>query len=374
MSGFLVEPTRWKDRTDQANLAERAVGQHIRSLHGPEPLSTAQLARIAARIRSERSSPRPMRLWLMATAALVLCGATVASAAHMKILPVWLIGNSRPQPSSAPASRPSGPKSRLPMREDVPVAKDDSLPVATEPSLVEPAARETESVAAVASDKMVESAQSRVTTRKEPSRPLAMNTPFAPLPRPVVSPSQTPPAAAPLAEPRTTQGGQWALPGMRPESRSAVPVLVAPDGPPSSSPPSGWAQSPARYLSDAIRALRVEQSPDAALALLDLHAPTLNTSDFRHEALILRVEALLKLHRQTDVLQLLDATPLTGVAASRVLLLTRGELRAAAGRCTDSLADFDRVLEQTQGHDRRALLGIANCRKQTRNEAGAGPQ
>jgi hypothetical protein len=124
-------------------------------------------------------------------------------------------------------------------------------------------------------------------------------------------------------------------------------------------------------LTAAIQALRVEHSPDAALALLDRYAPKLDKSAFRHEALLLRVEALLKLNRQLDVLRLLDATPLAGVAASRTLLLTRAELRAAAGHCADSLADFDRVLAQTDGRDGRALLGRAQCRKQLGDDAGA---
>jgi hypothetical protein len=124
-------------------------------------------------------------------------------------------------------------------------------------------------------------------------------------------------------------------------------------------------------LTEAIRALRVEHAPDAALALLDRYAPILDKSAFRHEALLLRVEALFKLNRQPDVLRLLDATPLAGVAASRTLLLNRAELRAAAGRYADALADFDRVLAQTDGREGRALLGRAKCRKQLGDETGA---
>jgi len=388
MSGFLLEPTRWKDRIDQANLAERAVGQDIRSLDKPEPLSATQLARIAARILSERSRRRPRRFWLTATAALLFCGAAAASAAHMKILPVWLSGIEGPRPLSAPTTRPSRParpKSRVPALADIPAANpNDGLPVAAEPSLVEPPAVETESVAPLGKDKVFDFAQPRVTTHKAAPRPLAMNTLLAQPTIPVVPspppPSETPPAAALPAEPLNAAVRQSAWAGIPAEDKHTVPVPIAPAGQSisspsspssSSSPPSGWAERPARYLTEAIRALRVEQSPDAALALLDRHAQALNESDFRHEALLLRVEALLKLHRHADALQLLDGTPLVGVAASRTLLLTRGELRAAAGHCVDGLADFDRVLAQTQGHDRRALLGLAKCRKQMGDEAGS---
>ena len=334
MNGFLPDPTRWKDRTDQANLAERAAGRAIRSLDNPEPLATIQLARIAARIRSERSSPRPRRFWLTATAALLVCGAAMASAAHMKILPRWLTGIESPRPMPAPATPSSRPKSRVPHSvpapTDLPAAKSDDAPaVAAEPS------------------KVFDPTQPRVTTRKAVQRPLAMRTFPAQNPIPVVPPppppSEAPPTAVPLARPFNTPSDQ-----------------------------SAWVQMPAeRYLTKAIRALRVEQSPEAALALLDRHSPALDKSDFRHEALLLRVEALLKLHRHTDVLRLLEATPLTDVPASRTLLLTRGELRAAAGHCMDAMADFDRVLAQTQGHDRRALLGLAKCHKQMGNEANS---
>jgi hypothetical protein len=125
------------------------------------------------------------------------------------------------------------------------------------------------------------------------------------------------------------------------------------------------AGGPIKYLSSAVHALRVERAPEAALALLDSHAGDLEKSSVSHEALLLRVEAMLKLNRKPEVLQLLDAAPLAGVAASRTLLLTRGELRAAAGRCAEAVADFDLVLVQTQGHNKRALAGRNNCQRPT---------
>jgi hypothetical protein len=127
--------------------------------------------------------------------------------------------------------------------------------------------------------------------------------------------------------------------------------------------PSSPAAGPVKYLSAAIHALRVEHSPTTALALLDRHAGDLEKSSVSHEALLLRVEAMLKLERQTEVLKLLDAAPMAGVAASRALLLTRGELRAAANRCAEAISDFDLVLVHTQGRNKRALAGRAKCQK-----------
>lgn len=348
MSGFLLDPSRWKDRTDQACLAERAAGQAIRSLDKPEPLSAAQLTRIAAQIRADRSRPSPGRFWLTATVAVLFCGGTAAFAAHMNILPRWVTGIEKPRPTAVPTTRPSLPKAGVPAGVDVPAAKPIAWPMTAEPSLAEPA-------------------QPRVTTRKSAARPLDVQ-PLLVQPVPVTAPAFI---LLPLPESVNRPGRQYAWVERRAETKRAESAPIVPVKPADASPLSGGAESPTRYLTEAVRALRVEHSPQAALALLDRYAPRLNNSAFRHEALLLRVEALLKLNRQPDVLRLLDATALAGVAASRTLLLTRAELRAAAGHCPDSLDDFDRVLAQTDGHDRRALLGRAKCREQLGDAAGA---
>jgi outer membrane PBP1 activator LpoA protein len=119
--------------------------------------------------------------------------------------------------------------------------------------------------------------------------------------------------------------------------------------------------SSAKPLADAIRALRTEHDPGRALALLDEHRAELARGSFGHEALLVRVEALLALHREGEVLMLLDATALAEVAASRSLRLTRAELRAAAGRCVEALEDFELVLARTT--DERAVRGRDACRK-----------
>jgi hypothetical protein len=117
--------------------------------------------------------------------------------------------------------------------------------------------------------------------------------------------------------------------------------------------------------------LRTNHAPGAALALLDRHAAELKQSAFVHEAMLLRVEALLSLKRSDEALDLLDGKPLSNVAASRALLLTRAELRAAAGRCTDSLSDFDLLLARAQRPDEQALYGRAVCRSRTGDRLGA---
>jgi hypothetical protein len=117
--------------------------------------------------------------------------------------------------------------------------------------------------------------------------------------------------------------------------------------------------------------LRVERDAKTGLALLDRYKAELAQNALGHEALILRVEALLDLGRDSEVLRLLDGTALSEVAASHWLLVTRGRLRAAANRCADGVGDFDLVLAESQKPERQALFGRAICRKQLGDPAGA---
>lgn len=125
------------------------------------------------------------------------------------------------------------------------------------------------------------------------------------------------------------------------------------------------------HLTDIVRALRVEHSPRQALALLDRHAAELSSHAFADEALLLRVEAMMALGHHAEVLRLLDGISLTDVAASHVLLLTRGELRAAANRCADGIGDFDLVLAEARRPPKQALLGRARCKQQIGDVLGA---
>jgi hypothetical protein len=148
------------------------------------------------------------------------------------------------------------------------------------------------------------------------------------------------------------------------------PANILPSPAPERLGPPAPQASAAKYLTQAIHSLRIEREPGAALRLLDGHGRELARGGFGHEALILRVEALLALGRRAEVLRLLDDTSLTDVAASRALLVTRGELRAAASRCADGVVDFDLVLARAPETDRRALVGRALCRKQLGDAVG----
>jgi hypothetical protein len=124
----------------------------------------------------------------------------------------------------------------------------------------------------------------------------------------------------------------------------------------------------AKHLAAAIRQLRIQHAPRTALATLAQHETALDELGLAHEVLLIRVEALLLLHRDKEVLHLLDRASLTDVAAQRSLLLARAELRAAAGRCAEALGDFELVLAQSDPPDPRALRGRAACS----DKVGAG--
>jgi hypothetical protein len=185
---------------------------------------------------------------------------------------------------------------------------------------------------------------------EQPSQPLAI----APVPR--FDPGNLVPAPAFAPPPERTMGLAVA-PGLSSDRQRRPTEERAPE-------PDG---SSAKPLADAIRALRTEHAPVHALALLDEHRAELARGSFGHEALLVRVEALLALHREAEVLMLLDATALADVAASRSLRITRAELRAAAGRCAEALEDFELVLTRTA--DARAVRGRDACRKRV---AGQG--
>jgi Flp pilus assembly protein TadD len=76
-----------------------------------------------------------------------------------------------------------------------------------------------------------------------------------------------------------------------------------------------------------------------------------------------RVEALLALGERAEALRWLDALALDDGPRSRELLVLRGELRAAASRCSEAVKDLGRVLtpEPTDAVDERALFARASC-------------
>ena len=183
-------------------------------------------------------------------------------------------------------------------------------------------------------------------------------------PSPPVAPTTSETVATPM--PATTPMMVWGA-GAGAPSQAGTGTVSAPKPAPS----EGGVHQATTYLTRAVRALRVEHAPKTALLLLNRHADELERNGFAREALLLRVEAMLALGRQDEVLRLLDSTPLTDGTGSRALLVMRGQLRAAANRCPEGLGDFNFVLAEAGRPPKPALLGRALCRKKLGDSEGA---
>jgi TolA-binding protein len=138
--------------------------------------------------------------------------------------------------------------------------------------------------------------------------------------------------------------------------------------------PSALAQE-SRLLAGAIHKLRQERNPGQALAMLDQHRARFGARGaLEPEAEVTRIEALLRLGRHDQALELLDGQVLTATGVGREMLVARAELRAEKGRCGAALNDFNLLLATEAAPDlvtERALYGRATCRAQQGDWAGA---
>jgi hypothetical protein len=402
MSAFLGElPRRLKEQSRQSNVIERIAGQALRDLPRPKPLSPITLARIAERI-DEQGPDRPGRRrygWVFVGAAFLLGLATTASAQHLDVIRRWVTRIAVPGPasgghpaSSRPVSKPrsitvppldldrvavpvlpsTGPEDARPAGDQTtPLARREpsrtrassTVPPArpiSEPPSAPRARSESEPPGLAAAPAPVRETQLALVDRRDLSRPAPAS---PPVPGKGLGSKQIPSFSPPLAVADVRSGPD-------PLARTVAPVDDGPAVVKASAMPAEVHQATG-YLTQAIRALRVEHSPSTALLILDRHAREIEGNAFAHEALLLRVEAMLSQGRQDEVLRLLDGIPLTGAAASRSLLILRGQLRAAAGRCSEGVRDFDLVLAQTKQPSKPALRGRALCRKRLGDRDGA---
>jgi hypothetical protein len=173
----------------------------------------------------------------------------------------------------------------------------------------------------------------------------------------------------PVSEPMTS-------PRSLPEPLSPpVPALAPPEPPPLS--PIAMEQA---LLGGAVKALRKQGDPRAALAMLEDHARRFPGSVFAQDASMLRVEALLDLARNREALSVMDLLSLRGLPNRNARQVLRGELRASAGRWREARADFESVLADfaagranatARDVTERALWGRAASRSHLGDEPGA---
>lgn len=181
-------------------------------------------------------------------------------------------------------------------------------------------------------------------------------------------------ASARPAEPSAVRPLRPSPRAARPSSSAAPLVALATLPASARGPLSDAAPAPAesglaaesRLLGVALHQLRQERDGTAALRSLDLYAQRFPGGLLAEEAQAARLDALLLLEHRSEALQLLDRTQFQRLGRGGELRVVRAELRAAAGRCREALADFAAVLASTAAPPpppvaERALYGRASC-------------
>lgn len=367
-----------RGETRQAN-PERYLGEIaplLDSARRLDALSSERKRVVRRRIMRTVFGSRRMgaRAWLapalVALAALVLGGAAFAMAERLGLIPS--VG--KPATIIAPPSKSNvGPKvvhtARPVTASDVPSPL--LLPVENPSPVAGPHADHAAEGGAGAN----QAVESRATTK--PSRRVWRRVAYAveasrtPAPVRVAADSEGPARAARATAtgPTPADAPQWVEPVYSP-LRAAAGAAVAfspPTNRPVTLPTDNLRTLPsdASLFGEAMRSLRVDHNPSAALATLQSHARSYPHSSLTSERAALEVEALLALHRDREALVRLDAMPLAGLPRSGERFVVRGELRAAARRWPEARADFDEALARVSGtpswHE-RALWGRAVAR------------
>jgi hypothetical protein len=205
-------------------------------------------------------------------------------------------------------------------------------------------------------------------------------------PPPVVAPA-TPraptsapsaPASSPPSVPAPSSPPSLPAPSSPPSvpAPSSPPSVPAPSSPPSvpapsSPPPTSALAVESASFQRAVRALRHDKDPKAALRAVDSYLAAWPSGLFHAEAMVARVEALLALGRRAEARNALDRLAPSSLPRGRELSVIRGELRAEAGRCNDADRDFAVALDGTDELAERALVGRANCRAHSHDDARA---
>jgi TolA-binding protein len=357
-------PTPWKAQPPETlSSSEQSAAELFRRALEPNPLSAEALRRVEAAL------PRPVRprkiapLFLMrgTMAALLLGGAgwVFASPVFAPLraqVVAWFhtatdgLGEARrgSSSSSSASAHPLESQTGAPARTD-PLSEEVSSPEPTSPETTQ---------------RMTSPLPEAVPNDEVRDSPRPVREPFRRRGRslePGVAPTQTPASSGVASQAVSTKTDAVAAP-------PSLPELAAQGGgvsPPA--PPSALALE-ARSLAQALRLLRQEDKPRAALSLLDSHLAKHSEGPLAQEARLARVEVYVRLDQPTEALRALD-----DVSAHRAISpvesawVLRQELLARQGTCVPALAGFDDTLAQPRLSSDlrgRALYGAAVCLSQ----------
>jgi hypothetical protein len=312
------DPVRWRERDVDAHALEARAAVLTDAARQVQPLGAQAVSRIRAEVLREASGRRrfadlrrrPLLVRVAIGLALVLmCAATADGAGilwrrHLRM--VGTPGRSTPLPAVEP----------------------------------QPQARRSVHRAAASNDE-----------RSPDTAPATVSPPVPPLASDEVGANQP-----------SRHGGARARASAAP---GPVPLALEP-APPRLEVPAGREGRPteAGMVASALSQLRQQGDPRAALVTLEAYARAFPHGVLEAEASRTRLEALIRLDDRKGALALLDAMPGLSAEPGTDPLLTRAELRAAAGRFREALADFTQVVEGEGGASaasERALYGRAIC-------------
>lgn len=382
----------------------------VRAAEPLEELTVTERERIRHRLRAEllASNRRAAGFrWSTALAALGLLlagGAVFAAAGHFGFIP-WprearprvdsepAVGQARRRPARVVRPKPAvaspptgtiGEGAALPPQEMAAIAETAlARPAVAEPAVAPPSARRL----VAPGTGLAMSAPAPSPARASHIRPAPASAPGATtneavrdgaLPSPRVSaiaPSKI--APSPVSEPSLVRpsSGRFVAPGAGLAMSAPAPSPArSSHATPAPAFAPGTATNGQAMLGQALRSLRSDHDPVAALDILARHAALFPHSPLASERSVLEVEALLALGRRDEALARLDGMSLDNTPRSAERHVLRGELRARAQRWREAAADFDQVLEHGKGTSvwqERALWGRAVARTHAGNQAGA---
>jgi len=215
-------------------------------------------------------------------------------------------------------------------------------------------------------DKVLPTASSAVVRRRRVSSEVGTPGEVAQAPRlePAGPATGEPPAPLPAtAPPASEQPFAGRTAGARP---------LRPPPPPAPTPCDSQLAEESQFVGRALVQLRQARDTDGALAELDRYTQRFPSGILQHEALAVRVDALLLAGRAAEAQAILSRLTLASTARDRELRLIRAEL-ATETDCASALNDFRTVWNAhpagTWGE--RALWGQAVCAARLGDEARA---
>jgi hypothetical protein len=348
-----------------------------------QPLPAAAHDRVKRRLRTRLANPAFRRArWLrplVIAGSLLLWGTAFGIAIDHFVLERHFPPSPQPQPGSSPDKpRARRPKAKL----EKPITVENPQAAPAEPAV-------TQAVAISAGEPTLPAPARSVTTsspllasaRPRPARPSAAFEARVRSSIALMDPAPiSPPARTALADraPTPSSTVPAALPAISPEAAVTAPAALALVTPPAPlRPPEKTVAAPEnlseeRLLAAAVRALRAKQDADSALLALDAYRSRYPQGRLFVEAGVLRVDALIALHRSAEALRALDELDLSRMPGGLERRLQRGELRATSGRLREALTDFDGVLAHAREQDllQRALQGRAQARLRLGDLAG----